>query len=151
MTSWKQFADAEPDLAASVRARFEIRKHKTMATVRADGAPRISGIEVEFDAGELTFGMMPNSVKLADVRRDPRVAVHSPTDDPPQGAPQGWAGEAKVAGTAVEIDPTGLPAGAGRFRIDIAEVAFTHLNDAGDRLVIESWTPGRGSRLLERE
>jgi hypothetical protein len=34
-----------------VRALFG-GKHKTLATLRADGSPRISGIEVEFTNGE---------------------------------------------------------------------------------------------------
>jgi hypothetical protein len=28
---------------------------------------------------------------------------------------------------------------------------LTHLNDAGDRLVIESWHPDRGVQVVERE
>ena len=38
-----------------------------------------------------------------------------------------------------------------RFRIDVNEVVLTHLNDAGDRLVVESWHPGRGLEIIERE
>ena len=39
---------ADPAFAARVRARFDAHKHKTIATLRADGSPRISGIEAEF-------------------------------------------------------------------------------------------------------
>ena len=39
--------------------------------------------------------------KALDLRRDPRFALHSGSDDPP-----GWAGDAKLAGVAEEItDP----------------------------------------------
>jgi hypothetical protein len=38
-----------------------------------------------------------------------------------------------------------------RFRIDIDEVVFTRLNDAGDRLRVESWHPSRGVEVIERE
>ena len=34
---------------------------------------------------------------------------------------------------------------------DVHEVVLTHLNDAGNRLVIESWHPGRGIEVVERE
>ncbi len=35
---------------------------------------------MEFSSdGEVTLGMMPGSMKLLDVRRDPRVALDSPT------------------------------------------------------------------------
>jgi len=151
MANWAEFASAEPALASRVQQRFDIRKHKTLATLRKDGSPRISGIEVEFADGEVFLGMMPDSLKLRDLERDPRLAIHSPTDDPPEGNPRAWAGEAKLAGYAREVTFPGSPVADGRrFRIDITEVVLTHLNDAGDRLVIESWRPGKGSRRLER-
>jgi pyridoxamine 5'-phosphate oxidase-like protein len=149
MSSWAEFASAEPALASRVQERFGIRKHKTLATLRKDGSPRISGIEVEFASGELFLGMMPDSLKLRDLERDPRLAIHSPTDDPPDGNPRGWPGEAKIAGNAVDV-PDSQNASGRRFRIDITEAAFTHLNEAGDRLVVEFWRPGNGSKRLER-
>jgi len=45
MVSWSEVEKAEPEFAARVRQSFESRKHKTIATLRADGSPRISGIE----------------------------------------------------------------------------------------------------------
>jgi hypothetical protein len=151
MASWAEFAAAEPDLASRVAQRFAIRKHKTLATLRKDGSPRISGIEVEFVNGEVFLGIMPDSLKLRDLERDPRLAIHSPTDDPPPGDPRGWGGEAKLGGSAREVAlPDSPVAGGRRFRIDITEAVLTHLNDAGDRLVVEFWRPGNGSKRLER-
>jgi hypothetical protein len=150
VASWREFAEAEPALAARVKERFAIRKHKTMATLRRDGSPRISGVEMEFDATDVYVGMMPGSAKLRDLQRDPRIALHSPTEDPPEGNAAGWPGEAKIAGRAIEV---GTPSSADdglRFRLDITEVVFTHLNDAGDRLAVESWREGRGRRTIER-
>jgi hypothetical protein len=122
-----------------------------MASLRRDGSPRISGVETEFADGEVLVGMMPGSVKLADVLRDPRMALHGPTEDPPEGAPGGWAGEAKMSGRAVEVAfPDSPVAGGRRFRLDIEEVVLTHLNPAGDRVVVESWHPGRGRHELAR-
>lgn len=119
----------------------------TMATLRADGSPRISGTEIELTDGDLFIGSMPNARKALDLVRDPRVAIHGPTADPPE-EPKDWVGEAKVAGRAVEL-PTDDD--SHRFRIDVDEVVFTHLNEAGDRLVVESWHPGRGVETVERE
>lgn len=151
MASWAEFAAEAPALAARVHERFGIRKHKTLATLRQDGSPRISGIEVEFVDGELFLGMMPGSLKLRDLERDPRLALHSPTDDPPQDDPHGWPGEAKIAGHAVEVDfPNPPVAGGRRWRIEISEAVLTHLNDAGDQLVVDSWHPGTGTSRLER-
>jgi hypothetical protein len=91
------------------------------------------------------LGMMPGSMKLLDVRRDPRVAIHSPTLEPPPN-PSEWAGEAKLAGRLVEIDaPADTPfPGSGYFRVDINEVVLTHVGTPADHLVIESWHEGRG-------
>jgi hypothetical protein len=151
MANWAAFEAAEPSLAARVKERFAIRKHKTLATLRKDGSPRISGIEADFGDAEITLGMMPGSVKLRDLERDPRVALHSPTEDPPEGAPGGWRREAKITARAVEIDfPDSPVAGGRRFRLDITEIVLTHLNAAADQLVIESWNEGVGVRRIER-
>ena len=131
-----------------MRALLASRKHLTMATLRRDGSPRISGTEIEFEDGQLRIGSMPGAVKALDLRRDPRVAIHGPTDDPPEGNASAWKGEAKIAGTAIEDDSGSA---AHRFNIDIREAVITRLNERGDRLVVESWSPVRGHRILERE
>jgi len=148
MATWGEFDSAEPEFASRVRALMSSRKHLTMATLRRDGSPRISGTEVEFAGGQLQIGSMPGAVKALDLRRDPRVAIHGPTDDPPPSEPAGWKGEAKIAGVAIEVE-SGTT--AHRFLIDIHEAVITRLNEAGTRLVIESWIPGRGSRRIERD
>ena len=61
------------------------RSTRRSPPLRADGGPRISGIEVEFADGELTFGSMPHARKGADLRRDPRFALHSASVAPPEG------------------------------------------------------------------
>jgi hypothetical protein len=142
VTGWAAFEAAEPDLAAQVRARFAAGKHCTMATLRADGSPRISGIEVAFDDGELVIGTMAGSLKAADLRRDPRVAVHSPTRDPEGPDGTGWPGEAKVAGRAVAAGAAGADGQA--FRVDLAEVVLTVVGDPADHLVVTAWHPDRG-------
>ena len=142
MASWTDFSEEVPDFAAEVRARFAVRKHSTLATLRQDGSPRISGTEVEFKAGELWLGSMPGAVKAKDLRRDPRMALHSPTVDPLEENPSDWAGEAKIAGTAVEV--TTAEENGHRFRVDINEVVLTRVGVPADHLVIQAWHSGRG-------
>ena len=106
---------------------------------------------IQFADGEIFLGMMPGSRKLHDLERDPRLALHSPSEDPPPDDPRGWPGEAKIAGRAVEVDfPDSPVAGGRRWRIEIREAVLTRLNDAGDQLVVESWHPEKGVMRLER-
>ncbi|MEQ0565269.1 pyridoxamine 5'-phosphate oxidase family protein [Amycolatopsis sp. NEAU-NG30] len=144
MTAWREFEAAEPEFARRVRALFDAHKHKTIATLRADGSPRISGIETVFEDGELRFGSMPRARKGADLLRDPRFALHSATVDPVEGEEARWPGEAKISGRALTGDGES-------FRADVAEVVHTHLNPAATLLVVEWWTPTGGLRKVERE
>ena len=151
MTTWQDFEQAAPEFAQRVRRLFDAHRHKTIATVRADGGPRISGIEAAFEDGELVFGSMTNARKGADLRRDPRFALHSATVDPIEAAEAQWPGEAKISGLALPAGPaTGGPEGDS-FHADIAEVVHTHLNEKATMLVVEWWTPVRGLRRIERE
>ena len=151
MTEWLDVEQAEPEFAQLVRALFDAHWHKTLATLRADGSPRISGIEAVFENGELVFASMPNARKGADLRRDPRFALHSATVDPIEGSEAQWPGEAKISGRAMAAGPITEGADGDRFRADIAEVVHTHLNEEATVLVVEWWTPTRGLRRLERE
>lgn len=150
MTWWEDLVAAEPDFAERVRARFVVSKHCTMATLRADGSPRISGTEVEFGDGGLFIGSMPGAVKARDLRRDPRLALHSPSIDPPDGDPGSWPGEAKIAGRAHEVSNPGRVDQSHRFRIEVTEAVITRLDEAAEQLVIESWHPDRGLEVRTR-
>ena len=153
--SWSAIERAEPEFAARVRRLLDAGRHKTIATLRADGSPRISGIECEFADGELRFGSMTGARKGADLERDPRFALHGPTFHPEEGKEGEWPGEAKVAGRAVRIGPVTPPGGDGPdgdlFAADISEVVITGLDATATKLVVESWTPGGGLRRVERE
>ena len=147
------FADLEaddPGLAADVSAAFAVGKHCTMATLRGDGAPRISGTEVEFEDGQVFIGSGDDTRKTVDLRRDPRIAIHSPTRDPePDGS---WTGEAKLNGIAVEVPvPAHYPPHAVRFRIDLTSAVHTGLTDERPpRLRIRLWRPDRAVETMFR-
>jgi hypothetical protein len=144
MASWYEIEMSAPDLAARVRRRFAMGTNKTIATVRKDGSPRISASELT--NGEVTVGMMGGSMKLLDVRRDARIAVHCPTIEATAEQLRDWPGDAKLAGTVIEAAP---PAdnpyqAAGFFKLDITEVVLSYVGTPADHLVIESWHPGHG-------
>ena len=149
MAGWAQFEGEDPALAQQVRATFAVGKHCTMATIRADGGPRISGTEVEFSDGEVYLGMGADTRKALDLRRDPRVAIHSPTRDP---APDGsWAGEAKVSGRAEFVAvPEHYPPGSARVRVDLTSAVTTGLTDDRQQLRIRLWRPGRPTETMLR-
>src|SRR5664280_2467831 len=106
MPSWPEIEQDAPDFTLRVRRCFDAGTNKTLATLRRDGAPRINASEIEFSSGgEVTLGMMPGSMKLLDVLRDPRVALHSPTLEPPKDDPNSGPGDAKMSGSLVEIRP----------------------------------------------
>lgn len=159
MATWGDFQQAEPELAARVQRLFDAGRHKTIATLRADGSPRISGIECEFADGELTFGSMSGARKGADLHRDPRFALHGPTFHPEEGNEAEWPGEAKIAGRVRPAGPVVAPDGGSEageapegelFVADITEVVVTGLSEDATMLVVESWTPDRGLRRTER-
>ncbi len=155
MASFSSFERAAPDLAGEVRRRLEAHVHQTLATLRADGAPRISGTESKLADGELWIGSMWQARKARDLQRDPRFALHTGSDDPPQ-----WTGDAKLAGRAEEvIDPdrkaavigdSAPPGPSHLFRLDLREVSALRLDAEGAGLEIDVWTPERGVRRLER-
>src|SRR5579859_5460178 len=154
--AWKAIEQAEPEFAGRVRRLFDAGRHKTISTLRADGSPRVSGIECEFTDGDLRFGSMTGARKGADLKRDPRFAMHGPTFHPEVGKERDWPGEAKIAGRAIPAGPVARdeaneqPDGE-MFVADITEVVITGLNAEATKLVVESWTPERGLRRVERD
>ena len=157
MATWQEFSEQAPELAARAFERFEAHRHKTMATIRSDGSPRISGTEVPIQQGEVWLGGMTGNRRFADLRRDPRVAIHSASEDPDV-----WTGDAKLTGRAAEVtDEAGKAAFRGDaqevppgdfelFRIDLSGVSVVRLSDAKDHLLIDIWREGEPVRTVER-
>ncbi|MBV9412380.1 MAG: pyridoxamine 5'-phosphate oxidase family protein, partial [Acidimicrobiia bacterium] len=148
MASWAEVETAAPELAERVKERFQSTGLALLATLRKDGSPRISGIEPLFALDELWLGMMTDSRKALDLRRDPRLALHNATEDK-----QVTNGDARISGRAIELtdeesldrfsrafqSETGYapPPPYLLFRVDVTELMF--LKPGGDHLVIESW------------
>ena len=157
MAAWRDVVDSEPEFAERARAFLDAGVHKTIATLRRDGSPRISGTEAKIADGELWFGAMWRSRKALDLRRDPRFALHSASIDPPA-----WEGDAKISGHVEEIDDDErkrrLLADAdekpsGQWHLFVAridEVAIVRLSGERDRLVVELWKDGEELKRMDR-
>ena len=133
-----------------------------LATLRADGSPRIAGIEPSFWNGELWMGMMWQSQKARDLLRDPRFSLHAATIDKDVEA-----GDARVSGRAIEVEDEATKIGMGKafaeetgfdpndhapwhlFRVELTELHHLGLV-GGDTLHIRWWTPERGLQEVER-
>ncbi len=109
MSSWTEFASAEPDLASFGRKRMAGRI-VYQATLRLDGSPRVHPVSPWFAAGLLCLSFRDTSPKLREVARDPRYALHTalPWDDH-----AGNFGEFMVRG-ALELLPASHPGVAAR-------------------------------------
>ena len=137
--------------------RFGTFRHHILATLRKDGSPRTSGLEVQFLNGELWFGMMPGSLKALDLRRDPRFALQS---NPGEGT-ELTVGDVRVSGRAIEVDDpevvaryTGQvevpdPSSFHLFRTELTEVVRTYVED-DTYLVVEVWHPDAPLRTVKR-
>jgi hypothetical protein len=175
MVSWAQFESEAPELAAPLRAAFEGHLHHIIATLTLDGSPRVSGNEVRFAGDDVWLGMMPASRKAADLRRDPRVAIHAAPVDVTLAI-----GDGKFSGTAREVDaetvawflaqishpgadtfdarpdahegdtppPESDAFEAAAFRIDLTSATLTTV--AGDVMTVRTWHPGHGVTSVDR-
>ncbi|MBQ0883723.1 pyridoxamine 5'-phosphate oxidase family protein [Streptomyces sp. RM72] len=153
--NWAGFAAAEPALADTAEARFGAYTHHVLATLRKDGSPRTTGLEVRILGGELWLGMMPDSLKALDLRRDPRFALQA---NPGDGTGMG-GGDVRVAGRAVEVEDPRTRAGYVEeveppepfhlFRTELTEVVRTRVED-DKYLVVEIWQPGQPVRTIRR-
>ena len=158
------FADVErvaPDLAVRARAILSSTTNAVLGTIRRDGSPRLSGADPYFHEGQLRIWSMPRARKGYDLRRDPRVALHSIPWDSRQlreGAADVGAADAKVNGIAVLATDAGdlaafrawlksergfePPEDWDLFTIDID--ALTVISADGGQLVVDRWsTDGR--------
>jgi hypothetical protein len=155
VAAWAEVAHQAAPLVALVEGVLAARRMKTLATIRRDGAPRLSEISGAFvREGELWLGLIP-SAKERDLARDPRCSVHcgSPGDE--------WAASARVSGRATraepgDIDRLGLARNSDEprfslFRLDVTEVVVTRPDPGTGLILVEWWTPANGMSRLTRE
>jgi len=161
MITFAEFESQSPLLAGRIRDRLQTTGLGLLGTLRADGSPRISPIEVSFQDGRLYVGMMPDSCKARDVRRDPRCALLTPVADKDD-----LSGEGKLFAVAVEVtdraeaaarlaaavDATDVdPEAFGdspMFELCVTGAAWQHVE--GDAFKTSSWNEADGARERER-
>jgi nitroimidazol reductase NimA-like FMN-containing flavoprotein (pyridoxamine 5'-phosphate oxidase superfamily) len=167
VASFADVENLEPDLAERVRSILSSATNAVLGTLRRDGSPRLSGADPYFHDGQLRIWSMPQARKGEDLRRDPRVAVHSiPWDSrqPRDGAIDVGEADAKVNGTAVLTNDAGerssfrawLKAERGfeppedwdLFTIDIHELTVISV-DAG-QLMLDRWSTTNGRQTMRR-
>ena len=101
--TWQGLAEAAPDLAAFGAERLHDRV-AYLATVKANGAPRLSPVRPVVADGRLFVFTEVGSPKVRDLERDPRYALHgaATSDDP-------WdLREFAVEGSARRVDDPAL-------------------------------------------
>jgi len=125
-----------------------------VATIRADGAPRVSPVEPLFWNDDLWLSMGWGTLKAADLGRDSRVLVHSIVT-----SRDGSGGEYKLRGTAVaetgdEVQEQYADAVAARlgwrptpgrfhlFRVDVVDITFIRWDDATNDQYVTRWPAG---------
>jgi hypothetical protein len=148
LVRWREFADDEPRLAALGHERLIDPGVVLVGTIRRDGTARISPVEPLVWDGDLWLSMLLGSYKAADLKRDPRILVHSIVT-----GPDGSAGEYKIRGRAVEEASRPVQEGYAHevrarlgwdpqpghfhlFRIDLEDVTFIRYElRSGDQFV----------------
>ena len=100
MITWTQFTQQQPALAETGRGQFY--QHGLglgfLATVRADGGPRVHPVCPVISAAGLHVLILPGP-KRADLRRDGRYSLHSETYPPPR-EDDGFAVSGRAAETS---------------------------------------------------
>jgi hypothetical protein len=167
MASFVDVEKVEPDLADRVRAILSSTTNAVLGTIRRDGSPRLSGADAFFHDGQLCLWSMPRARKGQDLRRDPRVAVHSIPWDSRRlrdGAADVGEADAKVSGRAVLTTDAGElsafrawlksergvepPENWDLFTIDID--ALTVISVDGGQLVVDRWSTTDGRQTMRR-
>jgi len=162
MTTWNEFVEAAPRIATVFTRRHSATGNLCLlATVRADGSPRISPMEPRIFEGQLLLIGMPNTTKYRDLDRDPRFCLHTATVDPHVGD-----GDAKLFGVAVDLrdadlhqrfaamlfDETGMDLRGQEFgpfyAADLTGASAVEIVDG--HLDITVWKPGEAERVVRK-
>jgi Pyridoxamine 5'-phosphate oxidase len=151
---WHDLESQQPALARVGAEKVAGPGVVLVATIRRDGSPRLSPVEPLLWDGDLWLSMGLGSRKAADLRRDPRILVHSIVT-----SPNGQDGDYKLRGAAVEEpDPAtqaryteqvaarlGWRPEPGRFhlfRVDITDVTYIRWDDATNDQYVTRWPTG---------
>jgi hypothetical protein len=167
MASFADVENVDPEFADRVRTILSTTTNAVLGTLRRDGSPRLSGADPYFHDGQLRIWSMPGARKGQDLRRDPRVALHSiPWDSRKlrDGAAEVGSADAKVNGTAVLVSDAGdrsafrawlrsergfePPDDWDLFTIDIESLTVISVDNG--QLVLDRWSTTEGRQTMRR-
>jgi hypothetical protein len=162
MVAWNEFAQEAPRIAEVFRRRHAATGNLCMlATLRADGSPRISPMEPRIFEDQLVLVGMPDTTKFRDLGRDPRFCLHTATVDTHVSE-----GDAKLFGVAENVqdldlheqfanalfEESGFDLRGRRFDpFYVADLTgASSISIENDQLAIIVWKPGQGERVERR-
>lgn len=167
MATWKEFADEAPEIAELAERRLAATGLMMLATLRSDGFPRVSPIEpvlagdrLVLHDDKLWFGMMVDSTKSRDLRRDGRFGLHTATADKDVSE-----GDVKLWGTATEVtdhdtlarfsddiyESVGYRFEVGSFdAFDVDLLGASSVSVADNVMYVKTWKPGKGVAVVEK-
>jgi hypothetical protein len=77
VATWAELAADEPELAEAGERIFRAFTLAFLATVRADGGPRVHPVTITVHGGRLYAFLVHGTPKRSDLLRDARYALHS--------------------------------------------------------------------------
>jgi hypothetical protein len=145
--TWGELARSSPELADAGERLFRAFTLGYLATLGADGLPRIAPITITLYDGGLFGFVRRRTPKARDLARDPRFALHAFPHSP---SPTSFDDEEfMIRGVALRIDDSELRAameavhndavekGAHLYRLDVAEAL--HKRRVNGRGVYARW------------
>lgn len=149
---WADVEQQAGPLAAAVARRFAAHEHHVMATVRADGRPRVSGTNVYITEGVMWLGMMPAAARQGDLRARPWCAVHSAPLDallPPGHGDVRLDADVRFVDDiqsrhllrAVDRDDGASPG----VLVELLVRSMSLVEVDGSELLVTSWSPSKGT------
>ena len=88
----------------SAHRLFETDRYATFVTLNQDGSPPVSMMWISRDGDDLLFGVESRRVKVANLRRDPRLTVMiEDTENTPEGLRQHLVVQGTVSFTGPDL------------------------------------------------
>lgn len=156
---WEFVQRSVPALAQYVENRFAAHEHHVLATVRANGSPRVSGTNVMFTNGTLWIGMMPTARRHDDLQRFPSCALHSAPLN--EKLPEG-EGDVRLYAVARELVgaerehifrshfPESHEVMPGHF-FELLITEFSIVEVRNEEIVLTRWTPESGAAISRHQ
>jgi Pyridoxamine 5'-phosphate oxidase len=167
MATWKEFSQEAPEIAGLAERRLVTTGLMMLATLRRDGFPRISPVEpvlagdrLVLHDDKLWLGMMVDSTKSRDLKRDGRCGLHTATADKHVSQ-----GDVKLWGTATPVtdkitlarfsddifESVGFRFEVGSFdAFDIDLLGASSVEVADDVMYVKTWKLGKGVTVSEK-